>query len=172
MLSQRQLQAIAEIVQQKSPFRVSRVYDIRAWHFRASRRWGATMSIDSEGPHASPILLVVDDEVLVRMLACDILTDGGFHCLEAVNAQEALALIDARPDIGLMFTDVDMPGEVNGAGLAHLVAMRAPAVKILVTSGAAALQPNDLPAGARFIQKPYTPSELLDLIGEMLAAGA
>lgn len=128
------------------------------------------MSIDPEDPATGPVLLVVDDEVLVRMLACDILADGGYHCLEAVNAQEALVLIDARPDIALMFTDVDMPGEINGAGLAHLVAMRAPTVKILVTSGAAMLKASDLPAGARFIQKPYTPSQLLDQIGEMLAA--
>lgn len=127
------------------------------------------MSNENDAPATAPILLVVDDEVLVRMLACDILADGGFHCVEAVNAEEALALIDARPDIALMFTDVDMPGEINGSGLAHLVAMRAPAVKILVTSGAAALQASDLPAEARFIQKPYMPSELLDLIGEMLA---
>ena len=128
------------------------------------------MSIDNKGPPAAQVLLVVDDEVIVRMLACDILSDSGFHCLEAVDAQEALALIDARPDITLMFTDVEMPGEVNGAGLAHLVAMRAPKVKILITSGAAALQASDLPAGARFIRKPYSPSQLLDTIGEMLAA--
>jgi len=68
-----------------------------------------------------------------------------------------------------MFTDVDMPGEINGLGLAHLVAMRAPNVKILVTSGAAALKAGDLPAGARFMRKPYSPSTLLDLLAEMLA---
>lgn len=60
---------------------------------------------------ATPVVLVVDDEVLVRMLACDILDDGGFRSLEAVDAPEALALIDARPDIALMFTDVDMPAK-------------------------------------------------------------
>jgi two-component system, response regulator PdtaR len=127
-----------------------------------------TMDDRSEGP-AQPtrIVLVVEDEVLVRMLACDILTDGGFHCIEAVGAQEAQALIDARPDIAVMSTDVDMPGEINGLGLAHLVAMRAPTVKILVTSGAASLNAGDLPAGARFVQKPYSPSTLLELLTEM-----
>lgn len=118
---------------------------------------------------APPIVLVVEDDVLVRMLACDILTDGGFRTLEAVGAQEALVLIDARPDIVVMFTDVDMPGEINGLGLAHLVTMRAPTMKILVTSGAAAPQAGDLPTGARFVQKPYSPSMLLDLLAEMLA---
>lgn len=114
------------------------------------------MANERDGAAASPILLVVDDEVLVRMLACDILTDDGFHCLEAVNAEQALAFIYARPNITLMFTDVDMPGEINGAGLAHLIAMRAPAVKILVTSGAAARQGSDSSAEVRLSQKtPY-----------------
>lgn len=118
------------------------------------------------------VVLVVEDEVLVRMLAREFLNDGGFHSLEAVNAQEALALIDARPDIALMFTDVDMPGEINGAGLAHLVAMRKPAMKIIVTSGAKMLAASDLPTGARFLQKPYSPSDLLEIIEELLAPTA
>lgn len=128
------------------------------------------MTTDVEGAaEATRVVLVVEDEVLVRMLACEILIDGGFHSLEAVSAQEALALIDARPDIALMFTDVDMPGEINGAGLAHLVAMRKPDLKIVITSGATMLPASDLPAGARFIQKPYSPSELLEIVGAMLA---
>jgi len=130
---------------------------------------GGSMTTTEETAATKPIVLVVEDEVLVRMLACEILADGGFDNLEAVNAQEALVLIDARPDIAVMFTDVDMPGEINGLGLAHLVAMRAPHVKILVTSGAAALRAGDLPAGARFVRKPYSPSTLLDLLAEMLA---
>lgn len=65
---------------------------------------------------AAPVLLVVEDEVLVRMLACDILQDAGYGALEAVNAAETLVLIDARPDIAIISTDVDMPGEVNGLG--------------------------------------------------------
>jgi CheY-like chemotaxis protein len=116
----------------------------------------------------TPVVLVVEDEVLVRMLACDILDDGGFRSLEAVDAPEALALIDARPDIAVMFTDVDMPGEINGLGLAHLVAMRAPNMKLLVTSGASEPGKGDLPPGARFVRKPYSPSTLLELLAEML----
>ena len=115
------------------------------------------------------VVLVVEDEVLVRMLACEFLNDGGFHSLEAVSAQEALTLIDARPDIAVMFTDVDMPGEINGAGLAHLISMRKPALKIIVTSGAKMLAATDLPTSARFLQKPYSPSDLLKAIDELLA---
>jgi CheY-like chemotaxis protein len=125
-------------------------------------------TVPEDEAKAAPVVLVVDDEVLVRMLACDILDDGGFRSLEAVDAPEALALIDARPDIALMFTDVDMPGEINGLGLAHLVAMRAPGVRILVTSGAAGPGAGDLPPKARFLRKPYSPSALLELVAEML----
>lgn len=128
------------------------------------------MTSDVEGStKAARVVLVVEDEVLVRMLACEFLSDGGFHSLEAVNAQEALALIEARPDIALMFTDVDMPGEFNGAGLAHLVSMRKPALKIIVTSGAKMLAASDLPSGARFIPKPYSPTDVLQAIDDLLA---
>lgn len=109
-------------------------------------------------------VLVVEDEVLVRMLACDILKDGGYDVLEAVSADEALVLLDARPDIVLMFTDVDMPGEINGLGLARLVALRTPALPILITSGAAVVQQVDVPPNGRFLKKPYIPSVLLEIV--------
>lgn len=84
---------------------------------------GAESTTGAEGQQPAPlIILVVEDEVLVRMLACDILMDGGHHALEAVDAEEALILLQARPDIAAMFTDVDMPGEINGLGLARLAA--------------------------------------------------
>jgi CheY-like chemotaxis protein len=117
------------------------------------------------------VVLVVEDDVLVRMLACDILKDGGYDALEAVSAQEALVLLDARPDVALMFTDVDMPGEINGLGLARLVGLRAPSLPILVTSGATAVSSVDLPVNGRFLQKPYTPSVLLDVVEALLSPG-
>jgi CheY-like chemotaxis protein len=120
-----------------------------------------------EGGAAPRAVLVVEDEVLVRMLACDVLKDGGYDPLEAVSAQEALVLLEARPDIALMFTDVDMPGEINGLGLARLVALRTPALPILITSGAGVLPEVDLPPSGRFLQKPYTPSVLLETVDSM-----
>ena len=121
------------------------------------------------GEDAAPlIILVVEDEVLVRMLACDILMEGGHHAIEAVDAQEALILLEARPDIAVMFTDVDMPGEINGLGLARLAALRSPQLPIIVTTGAAAVAPGDLPSSARFLAKPYSPSVLLTMIQEVI----
>jgi CheY-like chemotaxis protein len=124
----------------------------------------------ADGARKAPlVVLVVEDDVLVRMLACDILEDGGYDALEAVSAQEALILLDARPDIALMFTDVDMPGEINGLGLARLVSMRAPSLPVLVTSGATVVSKVDLPVNGGFLQKPYTPSVLLELVEAMLS---
>ena len=132
--------------------------------------------MDSDGDQAADVsaaaalvVLVVEDDVLVRMLACDILGDGGYGVLEAVSAQEALILLDARPDIALMFTDVDMPGEINGLGLARLVGLRAPSLPILITSGATAVPKVDLPANGHFLEKPYTPSVLLKVVEAILS---
>lgn len=116
------------------------------------------------------IVLVVEDEVLVCMLACDILTEGGYHAIEAVNAEEALTLIEARPDIAVMFSDVDMPGEINGLGLVRLARMRRPDLPVIVTTGAAEIAPGDLLPTARFLAKPYSPSALLALIAEQVAS--
>jgi len=121
---------------------------------------------------ASLVVLVVEDDVLVRMLACDILTEGGHHPIDAVNAEEALVLIDARPDVGVMFTDVDMPGEINGLGLVRLVSMKRPELPMIVTTGAAEILPGDLPPNTRFLAKPYSPSELLTMIMDVQGARA
>jgi len=127
------------------------------------------MPIDPDGLPGEPsLVLIVEDEPLVRMLACDMLEVGGFESLEAGAASEALSLIATRPEIRVLFTDIDMPGDLDGLDLARTVAARAPKVKILVTSGAATPLPSDLPLGARFISKPYLPSKLLDLLKELL----
>src|SRR3954464_6732767 len=90
-----------------------------------------------EDDRTATVILVVEDDVIVRMLACDILTEEGHHPLEAVDAAEALRLLDARPDIALVFTDVDMPGEVNGLGLTRLISLKTPELPIIVTTGGA-----------------------------------
>ena len=88
--------------------------------------------------NGAPVILVVEDEALLRMLAGDILTeDGGYRVSEAVDADEALILLESRHDVRLVFSDVNMPGALNGLALARLVNMRFLGIKVIVTSGLA-----------------------------------
>ncbi|WP_462119142.1 response regulator [Methylorubrum extorquens] len=113
-------------------------------------------------------ILVVEDDVLVRMIATDILADEGFRVIEAHDAGEALTLLEARTDVRVVFTDCNMPGEIDGLGLAHLVHQRWPSVGIIVTSGKMQPSAGDLPKRARFIAKPYRRSTLLSEVRELL----
>jgi DNA-binding NtrC family response regulator len=119
------------------------------------------------------IILLVEDEALVRMLAWDILTEeAGYRVIEAANADEALALLEIRHDVRLVFTDVDMPGSLNGFGLARIVDMRWPGIKVIVTSGKAWPDPGDLPKEMRFLAKPYAPSVMSSKLAEAAASPA
>ena len=120
------------------------------------------MAITHNG--AAVVVLVVEDETIVRLLANDILTDGGYRVLEARDGQEALAVLEVHDGISALFTDVTMPN-LDGLTLAKIVQERWPEIRIVMTSGVP--RPNPLPDGARFISKPYT-SEVL--IQELEAA--
>jgi two-component system, response regulator PdtaR len=107
------------------------------------------------------IVLIAEDEILVRMAAADFLQDAGYHVVEARDALEAIALLEVRDDVAAIFTDVAMP-TMNGIELAKIVSQRWPHIGIVVTSGA--LPPGvalDLPPGARFVSKPYQPDTVL-----------
>jgi len=127
------------------------------------------MSIDKK-PVA---ILVAEDEPLVRMIATDLLEDAGFKVIEAVNAIEAVTLLEARPDVRVLFTDIEMPvpdSTMDGVMLAHLASKRWPQLGIIVTSGRVFPAEGDLPAGAKFIPKPYLPSVLLHHIRKFVEA--
>jgi CheY-like chemotaxis protein len=114
---------------------------------------------------SSALVMVIDDDVLERMGASYMFSDAGYRVLEAGNADEALRLLELNADVGLLFTDVSMPGSMNGSDLAHQVAARWPRVGIIVTSGRP--QPELLPVGARFHSKPYEPINVLRHAREM-----
>ncbi len=103
-----------------------------------------------------PVVLVVEDEALVRLAAVGMLEEAGFPMIEAVNADQALALLAADSDVQLLFTDVNMPGTINGLALARQVHDRWPHIGIMVASANRVTQPEDMPAGSRFEQKPYS----------------
>jgi two-component system, response regulator PdtaR len=103
--------------------------------------------------------MVVDDDVLERMGASDMFAHAGYRVLEAGSADEALRLLETNADIKVLFTDVSMPGSMNGADLARDVAKRWPAIGIIMTSGRP--RPNELPLSMRFHDKPYEPTAVL-----------
>lgn len=104
------------------------------------------------------LVLLVEDEPLVRMIASESLEDAGYEVLEAANAAEALDAIRARSDVGVLFTDVNMPGSLDGLALAELVHAKWPDIRLVVTSGRAL--PRKVPDAGAFLTKPYTVSEM------------
>ena len=94
-----------------------------------------------------PVVLIVEDELLVRMDAVEVIEADGFEVVEAKNADDAIAILEQRNDISLIFTDIDMPGSMDGLKLAHFVKDRWPPIKIIATSGHAKITANDLPEG-------------------------
>ena len=113
---------------------------------------------------APAVVLVVEDEMLLRMRAVDMVEDAGFTSVEAVDADEAVAILESRSDIALLLTDIQMPGTMDGLGLAHSVRERWPPIKIILVSGQLKLANIDIPADSRFFGKPL---EAKDLIAEM-----
>lgn len=121
------------------------------------------------GTPSPPVILIVDDDPLLLLLAVEIVQDAGFDPIEASDADEAIAILESRSDIVLLFTDINMPGSMDGLKLAHVVRDRWPPIKIMVTSGLMRLSASELPLDSRFLSKPYHAailiSELRSLVG-------
>jgi len=116
------------------------------------------------------VVLVVEDEAIIRMGAVDLVESAGYEALEARDADAAIAILEARADIDLIFTDVQMPGTMDGIKLAHYVRSRWPPVRIIVASGAALLRESDLPDGSVFFSKPYQDTRITDTMARLLAS--
>lgn len=111
--------------------------------------------------HAKPIVLVVEDEPLVRMAIVDHLEDEGFTVLEAADADAALVILLNNLDVRIVFTDIDLPGSMDGLKLAAAIRDRWPPIKIVVTSGHRKVDISDLPPEAQFVPKPYNSDKLV-----------
>jgi CheY-like chemotaxis protein len=118
---------------------------------------------------ARSVVLVVEDEALIRVSAVQIVEEAGYEALEAANADEAIKLLEARPDIRLVFTDVHMPGTMDGLKLAHYIRERWPPVRLRVASGVAIVAESDLPSGTSFFRKPYAEHHIADEMKRLLA---
>jgi CheY-like chemotaxis protein len=114
------------------------------------------------------VVLVVEDETLVRMFMADFLDEAGFKVFEAVNADEALTVLQARPDVQVVITDIEMPaGSMNGLKLARTIQERWPGIGIIISSGRERPGPDDLSDKVAFLAKPYLPNTVINLIRQM-----
>ena len=114
-----------------------------------------------------PVVLIVEDELLLRMDAIDVIAAAGFEVVEAGDADEAINVLESRRDVAVVFTDIQMPGSMDGLKLARAVRGRWPPIKIVATSGLVDVGEKDLPEGGRFLRKPYGPSELAGVLREL-----
>jgi CheY-like chemotaxis protein len=115
------------------------------------------------------VILVVEDEALIRMDVVEMIRGAGFGVVEAANADEAITILEARLDITVVFTDVQMPGSMDGLKLAAAIRRRWPPIKIIATSGNVKVSLDDLPRGGQFLSKPYTQAQIIQTI-EVVAA--
>jgi CheY-like chemotaxis protein len=116
------------------------------------------------------IILIVEDEILIRMNAVQMLEDAGYRTLEASNSDEAILLLGSRSDIRAVFTDINMPGSMDGLKLAHAIRGRWPPVHLIVTSGLQMPAEAELPPKGRFIRKPYDNAHVVGIFQELFAA--
>jgi CheY-like chemotaxis protein len=110
-------------------------------------------------------ILIVEDEALIRMNAVQMVEDAGYIALEASNADDAITILKRRPDIGAVFTDINMSGSICGLKLAHAIRLHWPPIHLIVTSGLPAEM--ELPLGAHFVRKPYENARVIALLHEL-----
>ena len=117
-----------------------------------------------------PVVLIVEDDFLLRLDAVDMVAAAGFEVVDAANADQAIEILEARPDITVMFTDIQMPGSMDGLKLARAVRGRWPPIKIVATSGHLFVEEKELPEGGRFLPKPYSPYQVTSVLREVISA--
>jgi CheY-like chemotaxis protein len=118
------------------------------------------------------VVLIVEDDFLIRMNAAEMIADAGFDVAEAASADEAIVILEDRLDITVVFTDIQMPGSMDGLKLAAAIRGRWPPIKIIATSGFVDVRQDDLPEGGRFLPKPYSPEQIVRTLRELAKPAA
>lgn len=120
-------------------------------------------------PLSRPVVLVVEDEAIIRMMAVGIVEEAGLESIEAVDADEAIGILETRTDVRILFSDIRMPGSMDGLKLASVVRDRWPAIHIILTSGhCSRVDVNPLVADA-FFPKPYRFEQLEEALHRLAA---
>ena len=115
-------------------------------------------------PDSPVYVLVVEDDFLNRLHAVNLVEDAGYIAVEASNADEAITILEARKDIRIVFTDIDMPGSMDGLKLAHAIRERWPPIELILTSGHFDLRDDEIPERGRFFPKPYRDQEIISAL--------
>jgi two-component system, response regulator PdtaR len=113
---------------------------------------------------SEPLVLVVEDEFLIRLQTVAMIEQASYNVVEACNADEAIAILEMREDIRIVVTDIEMPGSMDGIKLARAIRDRWPPVELIVTSGRRLVLADELPSRAKFMPKPYAPDVLVTAI--------
>lgn len=121
---------------------------------------------------SSRVILIVEDEPLVRMIGADLLEEAGFDVLEACNADEALRVLDSRSDVKVVFTDIEMPGSLDGLALARRIRDRWPSIGVVLTSGRCGYRQGAAENDNQIMPKPYSGAALVQRVEEAMARGA
>jgi CheY-like chemotaxis protein len=124
--------------------------------------------VDRAADGSKPVVLVVEDEGLIRLCAMDMIEEAGFQAIEAADADEAIRILEGRNDIRAVFTDIQMPGSMDGLRLAQVVRNRWPPVALVVTSGQQTVLESDLPKGGRFLLKPYQATQIKGVLQQLI----
>lgn len=132
---------------------------------RTKRTWSTWFKLPSD----TSKVLVVEDEPFLLMLAMDVVEGAGYQAIGARNADEAIRVLEAHQDIRIVFTDIDMPGSMDGLKLARAVRGRWPPVSVIVTSGHMTVAESDLPDRTQFFPKPYKSNEITAALRAMAA---
>jgi DNA-binding NtrC family response regulator len=120
-------------------------------------------------PHTLPLeVLVLEDHPLIRINVADALADSGIMAWEAGDALEALRVLDEHPRIGLIFADVDLPGDMDGLAFASVATGRRPDLGVIITSGSEQIPPSQIPDNGDFLPKPYGAERLVALVRRKL----
>jgi len=123
----------------------------------------------TKSPSLEPAaVLIVEDDDMIRMIAAEFIEEAGFRVLEAANADEAVRTLAGDQPIAAVFTDINMPGAMDGLDLAHFVRDRWPTIKVLLTSGRSQLPIAELPSQSRFVLKPYRPDHIVGALQDMV----
>lgn len=128
------------------------------------------MNSGQDDSQSNPVVLVVEDEAIIRMNIVQAAIDAGYDVLEASNADDAIEILEDRHDIRAVFTDVTMPGSMDGLRLACFIKGRWPPIHLIVTSGRDVSHYPDFPIGGHFIPKPYENSSVTGMLQQILTA--